>query len=363
MNGDHHRNTLRQEFLRQAGWERARLSWLDQDASTRRYARLTNLDSKTVILMDAPPIESPACTPDMSVAEREKAGWNAQTRLAASRVDAFVLIAKYLRERGLRPPDIYAHNTQHGFALIEDFGQHREFARLIERGEADEVQLYRRAAALLAKLQSEEPPKFLEDGKEKWPLLEFDRLALRVSADLFVEWLPKLDPRMKMKAGHWAAWNDARDILIDRAIKFPRRFTLRDFHAENLLLLDNGKIGLLDFQDALIGWDAWDMAMLTQDARRPVSDAARQAAIRSYLDHSGELEADFIERLSIIGTLNALRILGVFARLQIRDGKIRYRAFMPRQTSHLVRNLKHPATTSMAAFVKAHAPFIFGVRP
>jgi aminoglycoside/choline kinase family phosphotransferase len=363
MNGRALRSETINQFLAEAGWNASALVWLDQDASTRRYARLTTRQGFTAILMDAPRVEDPICTPEMSPTERQMNGWNAQTRLAASRVDAFVLIAEHLRGRGLSPPRIFAHDGDAGLALIEDFGPNREFARLIEKGEADEIDLYEQAAALLARLHTEPPPKHLSNGSDHWPILTFDSLALQTNADLFVEWLPRHDPRMSMTDQTWTQWQDARDALIETASRFPRCLTLRDFHAENLLLLENGDIGLLDFQDAVIGWDAWDMAMLVQDARRDVSDKARQAAIQCFLNMTGVAETDFRERLAVIGTLNALRITGLFARLQERDSKLRYAAFMPRQQWHLATNLRHPSTKAMAEFVARSAPFIFEVRP
>jgi aminoglycoside/choline kinase family phosphotransferase len=104
------------------------------------------------------------------------------------------------------------------------------------------------------------------------------------------------------------------------------------------------------------------MAMLTQDARRAVSPEASEAAIRRYLDLTGKTREAFDERLAVIGTLNALRIAGVFSRLQHRDGKPRYSAFQPRQWSILARNLSHPSLSSMAAFVRETTPFVFEAR-
>jgi aminoglycoside/choline kinase family phosphotransferase len=100
------------------------------------------------------------------------------------------------------------------------------------------------------------------------------------------------------------------------------------------------------------------MAMLTQDARRPVSEAATKASISSYLERSGKTKSSFVERLAIIGTLNALRITGIFARLVQRDQKSRYNDFMPRQQLMLARNLRHPAAADMRAFIAETAPFI-----
>jgi len=347
--------------LERAGWGSAQLHWFVQDASTRRYARLVQPNGDTAILMDAPRVEDDPCTPDMAPDERAEKGWNAVTRLASSRVDAFVVIADHLRSVGLRAPRVYAHDSDAGFALLEDFGAQREFARLIEQG-MDEVPLYRRAAEDLARLHAHPKPTVLSLDGEDWPILDFDHVALRANADLFADWFHIYDPQARMTDRDRAHWEDVRDALIDQAMAFPRDFTLRDYHAENLLWLPGGEIGLLDFQDAVLGWDAWDMAMLTQDARRHVSEAARATAIRAYLDRSGKEEDAFMERLAVIGTLNALRIAGVFARLVKRDKKQRYRQFMPQQLVMLAHNLHHEAAADMRAFIAETAPFILEVK-
>ncbi len=308
--------------------------------------------------MDAPPVESPICTPGMTEAERQAAGWNAMTRLAGSRVEAFVAVAEHLRKIGLKPPEIYGYDSEAGLALIEDFGEGREFARVIERSDADEVTLYTKAAKALAHLHAQPVPETISSGEIRWPILSFDAVALRANADLFADWLHRHDQRARMTEADRVRWERERDALIEQAGAFPRAFTLRDYHAENLLWLPGEEIGLLDFQDAVYGWDAWDMAMLIQDARREVSEAASRAAITAYLDATGKSETGFQERLAIIGALNALRITGVFARLQVRDNKPRYGQFMPRQQKLLAQNLRHGATAGMAALVADVAPFI-----
>lgn len=349
-------------FLAREGWGDARLDWLGQDASTRRYARLVRAGGETALLMDAPLVEDEPCSPALTDAERLAGGWNKQSRLAASRVEAFAAIGGWLKQNGFSAPEIYAGDAEHGLAIIEDFGTLKEFARLIEQG-TDELELYTAAALALADLHALDRPVVLEGLGCQWPLLAFDDLALRVNADLFADWLPVLDPRMKMSDAARARWERERDVLLEAARSFPRELTLRDYHAENLIWLPEregrARIGLLDFQDAVIGWDAWDMAMLVQDARREVSAEASQAAIRAYLDRSGKEEDAFLERLAVIGTLNALRIAGIFSRLIARDGKDRYHLFLPRQKTLLARNLEHPAAAGMAAFVRDTAPFIF----
>lgn len=348
-------------FLARAndGWDRARRQPLGQDASTRRYIRLFREDGRTALLMDAPRVESDPCPPEADAATRARMGWNAMTRLAASRVEAFALIAAHLRSLGLRAPEILKLDAEKGFALIEDFGDNREFARLIESGREAEVPLYTAAAERLATVQKASTPKVLVLDGLTWPVLEFDAVALGANADLYADWLPAERGQGPLTGALRTRWEAERDALIAQATAFPRAFTLRDYHAENLLWLPDKDVGLLDFQDAVLGWDAWDLAMLTQDARREVSPEAAEAAIRRFLDLTGQVRAAFDERLAVIGTLNALRIAGVFSRLQHRDGKPRYGDFQPRQLSILARNLKHPALAGMAAFVREATPFVF----
>lgn len=353
------RDQLIASFLAAHGWSDAARHPLGQDASTRRYIRLIRPDGARALLMDAPRVEADPCPPNADDETRIKMGWNAQTRLAASRVDAFVLIARHLRSLGFAAPDIYAHDTEAGLALIEDFGEDKELARQIEHGLANEAEAYKAAAGLLARLHAEPVPGMLQNESEAWPILEFDRLALSSNADLYADWLPVETGGSALSGQDRARWERERDALIEQALTFQRTFTLRDYHAENLLWLGGGQIGLLDFQDAVIGWDVWDMAMLTQDARREVSSEASEAAIRHYLDLTGKDRAGFDERLAVIGALNALRIAGVFSRLQHRDGKSKYGKFQPRQLSLLAKNLSHPALASMSAFVRDTTPFVF----
>jgi hypothetical protein len=154
-----------------------------------------------------------------------------------------------------------------------------------------------------------------------------------------------------------------RDTLIAHALSFPRAFTLRDYHAENLLWLParaaHAQVGLLDFQDAVQGWRGWDFTMLLHDARRDVGAEGRAAAIDAYLRAGDMREADFHEELAVLGALNVMRILGLFARLVVRDGKPRYAEFMPRMWAHLRGALAHSALGEARAFVRSvAAPYV-----
>jgi len=346
------REAALQRLLQETGFERAERQPLAGDASTRRYERLV-LPNRRAVLMDAPRnAEAPPCPPKASAEERRALGWNAMSRLAASRVEAFVAVAGQLAQWGLSAPQIHGVDADAGYAIVEDLGDDL-FARVIP-GKADEMELYAAAAELLARVHVMEAPYALDAPGGKWPLLDYDAMALEVNVDLFVEWLPQASD-VRIDDAARARWEGVRDRLIAQAMSFPRVFTIRDYHAENLIWLPKRRglqrVGLLDFQDALRGWRAWDFSMLLHDARRDVSEVASEASIFTYLKHSGAIEAGFRHELAVMGALNSLRILGLFARLTARDGKPRYMAFMPRMWRHLARTFEHPALSEMGAFV------------
>lgn len=354
------RSAARAAVIARAGFAGALVQPLAMDASTRRYERLVD-GPRTAILMDAPRAnEAPPCAPTMAEADRLALGWNATARLAASRVEAFVAVAGYLRSLGLSAPEVLAEDSLAGYAVVEDLGP-ALFAHAIPDG-ADEATLYRAAAAVLAKAQATVPPAHLDGPEGGWPLLTYDALALRANADLFVDWLPRFHAELALSDADRVRWEGVRDRLIEQADGFARAFTIRDFHAENLIWLPErdgvAKVGLLDFQDAVLGWRSWDFTMLLQDARRDVSPAAAEGAIATYLDLTGAAEAPFRQEFAVLGALNALRILGLFCRLVARDGKPRYQSFMPREWGHLAANLDHPALSELRGWLDdVNAPY------
>lgn len=351
-----------ERLLRDNKLEQADRVSLGADASTRSYQRIVAGD-RTFILMNAPPhAESGPCPALAGKEERRALGWNAISRLAASRVEAFVAIGQYLRDQGLSAPEILDVDIAHGWALLEDFGD-RLFMQAIPAG-ADEIALYREAGKVLAHVQSADVPQSLHGriGQSQtsygWPLLDYDAFALEANADLFADWIGQLYPDLSLDDGFRNRWNALRGELVERAQGFARVFTIRDFHAENLLWLPEReglrRVGILDFQDAVRGWGAWDFVMLLQDARRDVSPQAANAALRAYWDLTGRNEAEFSAEWAVLGTLNALRILGIFARLIMRDKKEKYRSFLAREWGHLNANLLHADLAPMRELLVRH---------
>jgi aminoglycoside/choline kinase family phosphotransferase len=354
------REIARRAFLNAAGFGDARRQPLAGDASTRAYERLHPLSGPSLIFMDQPPaLETQPCPPDASEAERAALGFNAAYRLAAGRVDAFVACAAHLRSLGLSAPEVVAAEPDAGFAVLEDLGD--DLYAAVIAGGADEAPLYDCAVDVLLRLHEAAPPAVLEGGGVAWPLLSYDALALRSAAALFIDWMPRLDPRVGFGEdaidGWWALWAP----IVERGEAGAAVFCHRDFHAENLLWLPErsgpARTGLIDFQDALRAHPAWDVSMLLHDARRDVSPEREAAVLARYFAARPGLDRDaFLADFRALGALNILRILGIFARLVARDGKPRYRAFMPRLWRYLDRCLADPATAALGAWLDAHVP-------
>jgi aminoglycoside/choline kinase family phosphotransferase len=184
---------------------------------------------------------------------------------------------------------------------------------------------------------------------------------LETAQNLFVEWLPKLRPELSFTPQALTEWEAIWAPIRARGEAGADVFCHRDYHAENLIWLPKRKgparVGLLDFQDAVLAHPAWDLSMLLHDARRDVSSAREAQALGRYLAARPDLDADaFLADYHALGALNVARILGIFARLVIRDGKPRYLAFMPRLWDYLDRCLADPTLAPLKAWFEAHVP-------
>jgi len=240
-------------------------------------------------------------------------------------VAPFLTMTDWLRGRGFGAPRVLAQDADQGFLLLEDLGDDLVARVLADRPDLGPL-IHDRITDLLVDLHRQPVPAFVA------PL---DGAAMGDLAALFVDYYPGADlPDLP------ALIADLHDRLCG---DLPPAISLRDFHAENLVWRGDAPLGLLDYQDAVAAHPAYDLVSALQDARRDVDPATEQAQIARYLAATGLAEAPFRAAYALIGAQRALRILGVFARLAIRDGKPRYLAFMPRVWAHLQRDLAHPA--------------------
>lgn len=306
------RNELILPFLRTAGYADADITPLAGDASSRWYARLRT-ESGPLILMDAPPPED---------------------------VGIFADIAVALRLRGYSAPAILAEDRKSGLLLLEDLGDDI-FARLMEKG-APEAALYRLAVDFLVDLGKMPPPDFLP---------EFSDAYIMAQNEMFLDYY--VPEKLGAPLGSTARifYEDIWRNLLPRLRVGPEVMLLRDFHSENLLYLKDRDgvqaLGLLDFQDALKGPPAYDLASLLQDARRQVDDALAEEMIYRYLDATGLPEQEFRLSYAILGAHRALRIMGIFIRLAREQGKTRYLGMIPRMQGYLGANLAHSGLAAL----------------
>lgn len=305
-------------FLMRAGWEHAAIVPLAGDASFRRYFRVVD-GARRAVLMDAPPPhEDPK---------------------------PFIAIAEHLTGQGFAAPRIFARDLEEGLVLIEDFGDLRIKELLDERAD-EELAVYRRAVDLLVDLHrlpaADLPP--------------YDRATYQREAGLLTEWYcPAIGLAVDAEA-YVKAWDAVLPIVEQSAS--PVVTVLRDYHAENIMLIDRPEahgLGLLDFQDALAGHPAYDLVSLLQDARRDVDPAVEAAMLDHYRANAGAPE-DFAAAYAVLGAQRNAKIIGIFTRLWKRDGKSRYLSFLPRMWGLLERDLAHPAVAPVAEWFAANIP-------
>jgi aminoglycoside/choline kinase family phosphotransferase len=308
------------EFVAHAGWEGADIDPLPGDASFRRYFRLTRAGRGTAMLMHAPPPhEDPA---------------------------PFLHVAHWLNAHGMRGPAILAEDAAKGWVLTEDFGNDR-MRDWLDLNPADERAAYEAAVEALAALHRLPPG----------PFPAYDMAVYAREAALLTEWYCPAHGLAVDAAGYAAAWDEALAPLLVR--QKPGVTVLRDYHAENIMLL-GGKAtapqGLIDFQDALVGHPAYDLVSLLQDARRDVPEALEAAMLTHYCAAAGISDGDFLADYARLGAQRNAKIVGIFTRLDRRDGKPKYLAMIPRVWAAMERDLAHPALAPVARWFDANIP-------
>ncbi len=297
-------------FLTGTPWANWHIAAITGDASDRSYARLTGPDGHRVIVMHSGQVLT----------------------------EPFCAIAEHLADNGFCAPAVL--HRQGPVLVLSDLGA-IDLATALDQG-GDPMQLYRAAVDVL--------------------------IALRRCA---MPDLPRLTPDMagemvRITASHYAQSADGDALAEAVRASFehhapqPETLALRDFHVENLIWRPNEAsghlIGLLDFQDAFVAPDGYDLASLLRDVRRVVPDNVVQAMTAHYCAATGLDPGTFTSKLACLGAQRNLRILGVFARLINDGGKPKYRALMQRVWQNLLADLAHPALSDLRQTVIANLP-------
>ena len=341
------------QFLNEAGYADATRQRMVGDASTRSYARLVR-DDGVVILMNSP---RRADGPPVY----EGKSYSAVVHLAED-VKPFVAIAGGLRERGFSTPVIHHTDLDNGFLITEDFGS----AGFVEGEPPRPIEgRYHTAADMLAALHRVVLPFILPLAPDlTYAIPTFDTDALLIEVGLMLEWyLPDrgVEPTNKMRDEFVTMWRD----LLAKPAAAARTWVIRDFHSPNLIWLDErsgiAKVGIIDFQDAVLGPAAYDMVSLAQDARIDVPEQLELALLVRYIKARRAADdtfdpAGFAELYAIMSAQRNTRLLGTFARLNRRDGKPQYLRHQPRLWTYLNRSLAHPLLAPVRAWYSAHVP-------
>jgi len=316
-------------FLNDAGWENVYMTPIAGDASFRRYYRVEKGDD-TAVLMDAPP-------------EHEDAG-------------AFAKIARHLRGLGLSAPDIIAADEAHGFLLLEDLGD-ATFTRELARG-VDEKNLYEAAIDVLVAIHSRAREDACPDG-----LPPYGNGRLLDEAFLLPQWfVPAITDGEPMSEDARKAYGDAWLSAFPLVHALPKTLVLRDYHVDNMIWLPEregtARVGLLDFQDAVAGCAAYDVMSLLEDARRDIADNVRDAMLDRYFAAMGDTDRDaFMTAFHVLGAGRHAKVIGIFTRLSVRDGKDVYLQHIPRVWRLLERAVAaEPALAPVRAWLDEYIP-------
>lgn len=343
------------DFIAASGWSDAQIEHLAGDASRRIYARLTR-STGTCLLMDSPPL------PDGPPVKDGKPYW--VLARSARDIGAFIAVDSALRSFGFSAPAIHAQNLDAGLLLIEDLGD-LDFAAAMRSGHSMR-KLYGAAVELLADLANRPVPERMPiRGGREHRLPVFDLEPLQVEVRLLLDWYwPQVTGAMPSEflqsefEEHWRR-------LLQPLMQVPRSWVLRDVHSPNLIWLPERdglqRVGLIDFQDALAGHSAYDLAALLQDARLDVPEAIETELFEHYLTIRRNQDATFDatafrSAYAVFAAQRATKLLGIFVRLARRDGKPNYLSHLPRIHRYLHHSLRHDALAGLRAWYGQHLP-------
>lgn len=298
-------------FLNTHGWSVVQA--IDGDVSPRRYARVEK-NGRTALLMD--------CRKELP----DRPG-----------MAEFVRLSMWLRGEGIRTPEIYEVDETAKMVLLEDFGD-TSFRKALDQG-VSEAELYELAVDVLGHLRTITPPDDL-------PRYHDTRIhALR--RDLIDWWLPAVrgqDNPAGLTDAFLTVWDDIEAGLPE----IDHGFLHMDYHLENLMFMPDAsglaRCGLIDFQDASVGPVPYDLANLLENVRRSVPDQIKSRILTRY-------DEAYLLWYRVLATQWHGRVLGLFTRLAVRDGRPQYLEHMPRIYAYMDEALKHPVLSPLKVFL------------
>jgi len=304
LDSDLRLESLKQWIKRQPGLNNIEIAPASADASFRRYFRIT-YPGGTLIAMDAPP-------------EQEN-------------VSPFIDITHRLEKANLHAPHIHASDLEQGFLLLDDLGS-QDFLRGLSRDSVDK--LYGDALAALVKIQS-------ADTKD---LTLYNNKLLAVELSLFQDWYLGVHLGIELSQGQREQLGRVFSALIDNALEQPQVFVHRDYHSRNLMVTAENNPGIIDYQDAVFGPITYDLVSLLRDCYISWPTEQVKAWALHYRDQAvaNELMAptqdqQFLRWFDLMGIQRHLKAVGIFSRLNHRDGKPGYLDDIPRTLNYVLK--------------------------
>ncbi|MDE2445556.1 MAG: tRNA (adenosine(37)-N6)-threonylcarbamoyltransferase complex ATPase subunit type 1 TsaE [Alphaproteobacteria bacterium] len=347
------RNKSIEYFIANSNWKGASRAFFEGDASSRRYEKLSK-NGEHVLLMDMPQ------RPDGPPVKFGKP--YSQIAHLAEGIQAVVSINTHLNQDfGYSAPVVFQADIPSGLAMMEELGNN-VYGKLMLQGK-DMTDPMLEAAALLADLAQRAPLSRLENWGATFIVPPYDEQAQLIEVGLLPQWfwqhLHGTEAPVDLEGSFEEIWK----TLLPLARQATPQIVLRDFHSPNLLWLPERqgikRVGLIDTQDAVMGHAAYDLVSMIQDARVDIPDDLASRTFAHYIAlrrDKGFSETDFCTAYAILGAQRATKILGIFARLNKRDGKPAYLKHMPRVSRYLAQNLQHPELAPLKHWFEAHVP-------
>lgn len=333
------RSTLIRAFLNEKKFTNAERRFFQGDASSRSYERIRCNGQADLILMNAPK------QPDGPII-RDGKTYSEIAHLAED-VVPFIAIDNFLTNIGLKAPEIVSSSIEDGILVLEDLGN----GKPIDNQNVPIAERYLAAVSVQAFLHDQQIPESIKvDGADPHIIPRYDQAIMQMEIELLTDWyLPFKDGTKsseKLKQKYLDIWRDLFALLQGTETSL----TLRDFHSPNIIwregAIGHDQVGLIDFQDALIGPSAYDVASLAQDARVTVSQELEAELLAAYKSQRLAANADFDSEqfdlaYSIMAAQRAAKVLGIFVRLNERDGKPQYLRHIPRVEQYITRAVQH----------------------
>lgn len=291
-----------ERWLNSLGYHNYTLSSASEDASFRSYQRLQQGENSWVV-MDAPPDKEPC--------------------------DRFIEIAAKLRQAGLSAPEVIDQNVELGFLLLTDLGA-SPYLSVLAADSKDA--LYADSLAALLQMQV---------NVTSHDLPEYNPALLSQEMDLFHDWFLGELLGIRLNETQQAQWVSIKQILIKSALEQPQLFVHRDYHSRNLMKIDTGNPGIIDFQDAVRGPITYDLVSILRDCYIDwPTDEVESMALGYYRAAKASALLDvephqFLSWFNLMGIQRHLKAVGIFSRLKIRDGKSGYLNDVPRTLNYL----------------------------